>query len=410
MKSGSAFAQGYGGQGGNKNIPKPTFFSFPRLPSTLIGNSAIEKNFTVSNIQLIRADKNNATGKSMPQNKDGFLTAAKISEGINMNNFLTISGGVAGIALLYYGAEWLIKGGVSIALKMKVSTLVIGLTLVAFGTSMPEFVVSTDAAIKGAQGVIGAGDISIGNVVGSNICNIALILGLCAAIRPLPVNKQFLKNEVWWMLGSAILLTVFHFFSQGLNRWAGAFFLLGILAFTYLSYRSGRQLELLKSEEEKASEIQENAGKILPVSFSLLLVIGGLLALVGGGKLFVNAAVSIAQLMGISEAVIGLTIVAVGTSMPELATSVVATIKGENDIAIANVVGSNIFNILVILGIAPLIAPIRSAGISMIDMYTMLAVSILLIAFMKPLKINRWMGAIFLLIYTAYTVFLFYKG
>lgn len=167
---------------------------------------------------------------------------------------------------------------------------------------------------------------------------------------------------------------------------------------------------MLKSEEEKASEIQENADKILPVSFSLLLVIGGLLALVGGGKLFVNAAVSIAQLMGISEAVIGLTIVAVGTSMPELATSVVATIKGENDIAIANVVGSNIFNILVILGIAPLIAPIRSAGISMIDMYTMLAVSILLIAFMKPLKINRWMGAIFLLIYTAYTVFLFYKG
>ena len=195
-----------------------------------------------------------------------------------------------------------------------------------------------------------------------------------------------------------------------MNRWAGAFFLLGIFAFTYLSYRSGRQLELLKSEEEKASEIQENAGKILPVSFSLLLVIGGLLALVGGGKLFVNAAVSIAQLMGISEAVIGLTIVAVGTSMPELATSVVATIKGENDIAIANVVGSNIFNTLGILGVAPLIAPINSAGISMIDMYTMLGVSILLISFMKPLKINRWMGAFFLVIYAAYTTYLFYNG
>ncbi len=327
-----------------------------------------------------------------------------------MSSFLTIAGGVVGIALLYYGAEYLIKGGVSIALKMQFSTLVIGLTLVAFGTSMPEFVVSADAAIKGAQRVAGAGDISIGNVVGSNICNIALILGLCAVIRPLPVNKQFLKNEVWWMLGSAILLAVFHYFFQGLSRWAGAIFLLGIIAFTCLSYRSGRKLEMQKSKEEKAAEIQENAGKILPVGLSLVLVIGGLLALVGGGKLFVNSAVLIAQLMGISEAVIGLTIVAVGTSMPELATSVVAAIKGENDIAIANVVGSNIFNIMAILGVAPLIAPIKSAGISMIDMYTMLGVSILLIAFMKQRKINRWMGAIFLVVYTAYTVWLFFKG
>jgi Ca2+/Na+ antiporter len=129
-----------------------------------------------------------------------------------MSNFLTMIGGVAGIALLYYGAEWLIKGGVSVALKMRVSTLVIGLTLVALDTSMPEFVVCADAAIKGAQGVAGAGDISIGNVVGSNICNIALILGLCAVIRPLPVNKQFLKCDVWWMLGSAVLLAVFHYF------------------------------------------------------------------------------------------------------------------------------------------------------------------------------------------------------
>ncbi len=327
-----------------------------------------------------------------------------------MSSFLTIIGGIGGIALLYYGAEWLIKGGVSIALKMRVSTLVIGLTLVAFGTSMPEFAVSVDAAIKGAQGVAGAGDISIGNVVGSNICNIALILGLCAVIRPLPVNKQFLKREVWWMLGSAVMLAVFHYFFRGLNRWAGAFFLLGIIAFTSLSYLFGRKLEAQKSEAEKTAENQDNAGKILPVWLSLLLVAAGLISLVGGGKLFVNAAVSIATLIGISEAVIGLTIVAVGTSMPELATSVVAAIKGENDIAIANVVGSNIFNILAILGVAPLIAPIKSAGISMIDMYTMLGVSILLIAFMKPLKINRWMGALFLLVYAAYTAYLFYNG
>ena len=327
-----------------------------------------------------------------------------------MTDLFIIIGGIAGIALLYYGAEWLIKGGVSIALKLQVSTLVIGLTLVAFGTSMPEFAVSADAAIKGAQGVAGAGDISIGNVVGSNICNIALILGLCAVIRPLPVNKQFLKTDVWWMLCSAVLLTVFHFFFKGIGRGTGAILLLGIIAFTLSSYRSGRKLELLKSEEEKAAEITENAGKMMPMALSLIFVIGGLTALVCGGKLFVNAAVVIAQLMGISEAVIGLTIVAVGTSMPELATSVVATIKGENDIAIANVVGSNIFNILAILGVAPLIAPINSAGISMVDMYVMLAVSVLLIAFMKPLKLNRCCGAFFLIIYAAYTTYLFYKG
>lgn len=327
-----------------------------------------------------------------------------------MSNFLIITGGIGGIALLCYGAEWLIKGGVSIALKMRVSALVIGLTLIAFGTSLPELVVSTDAAIQGAHGVAGAGDISIGNVVGSNICNIALIIGLCAVIRPLPVNRQFLKSDVWWMIGSAISLTVFHFFNQSLGRWAGAFFLIGIITFTCLSYRSGRKLELQKSEEEKKAETQTNAGKILPVSLSLLLVAGGLIALIGGGKLFVNAAVSIARLIGVSEAVIGLTIVAVGTSLPELATSVVATIKGENDIAIANVIGSNIFNILGILGVAPLIAPIRSAGISMVDMYVMTGVSILLTLFMKPLKIKRWMGVLLLVLYAVYTVYLFYKG
>lgn len=327
-----------------------------------------------------------------------------------MSTFLTIIGGFAGIALLYYGAEWLIKGGVSIALKLQVSTLVIGLTLVAFGTSMPEFIVSADAAIKGAQGVAGAGDISIGNVVGSNICNIALILGVCAVIRPLPVNRQFLKTDVWWMLGSAVMLAVFHFFNQGLGRLAGAFFLLGIIAFTALSCRSGRKLERLKSEEEKSAEKQENAGKILPLTLSIVLAAGGLIALIAGGKLFVNAAVSIAQLLGISEAVIGLTVVALGTSMPELAASVVAAIKGENDIAIANVVGSNIFNILGILGAAPLIAPINSAGISMVDMCMMLGVSLLLTALMKPLKIGRSDGALFLLIYAGYTAYLFFKG
>ena len=176
-----------------------------------------------------------------------------------MNDILTMIGGIAGIALLYFGAEWLIKGGVSIALKLRISTLVIGLTLIALGTSMPELVVSVDAALRGG------GDISIGNVVGSNICNVALILGICAVIRPLPVNKQFLTKDVWWMLGSALCLALFHCFNSGLGRCAGAFFFLGIVAFTCLSYYSGRKMELQKSDAERAAESEENAGKILPV-------------------------------------------------------------------------------------------------------------------------------------------------
>lgn len=323
-----------------------------------------------------------------------------------MNDILTIIGGIAGIALLYFGAEWLIKGGVSIALKLRVSTLVIGLTLIALGTSMPELVVSVDAALRGG----GAGDISIGNVVGSNICNVALILGVCAVIRPLPVNKQFLTKDVWWMLGSALCLALFHCFNRGLGRCAGAFFFLGIVAFTCLSYYSGRKKELQKSDAERAAESEENAGKILPVWLSLLLVAGGLAALICGGKLFVDAAVCVARLIGVSEAVIGLTVVAFGTSVPELATSVVAAVKDENDIAIGNVVGSNIFNILGILGVTPLIAPIRSVGINMIDMGIMLLVSVLLIIFMKSLKIGRLKGMVFLLIYAGYTAYLFYKG
>ena len=168
-------------------------------------------------------------------------------------------------------------------------------------------------------------------------------------------------------------------------------------------------MELQKSDAERAAESEENAGKILPVWLSLLLVVVGLAALVCGGKLFVNAAVCIARFAGVSDAVIGLTVVALGTSLPELATSIVAAVKDENDIAIGNVVGSNIFNVLAILGIAPLIAPIKSVGINMIDMGIMLLVSVLLIIFMRTLKIGRLKGAAFLLIYAGYTAYLFYK-
>ena len=303
---------------------------------------------------------------------------------------------ILGLGLLYYGADYLVKGGASIALKLKVSPLVIGLTLVAYGTSAPELVVSVDAALKGL------GDVSIGNVVGSNICNIALILGLCATITPLRVNPELLKKDIWIMIGSCAILLGFFALNGGVNRWEAALLLTGSITYTLWSFHSSRKEG--KTTQEEMPESRYN------IWLSVLMVMGGLAALVGGAKLFVNAAIVIAHSCGVSEAVIGLTVVAVGTSLPELATSVVAAVKKEQDIAIGNVVGSNIFNILAILGVAPLISPIQTQGISYVDMFLMLGVTVLLYPFMKSgMKISRKEGIIFLSIYILYTVYLIFK-
>ena len=314
-----------------------------------------------------------------------------------MTTVLNLFYGAAGVVLLYYGAEFLVKGGVKIAYRFKISPLVVGLTLVAFATSAPELVVSVDSALKGL------GNISIGNVVGSNICNIALILGLCAMITPLNVNKQLFRLDVPLMIISAAVLTAFCVISQGVNRWQGALLFAGIIAYTVYSIRyAGKQQGNEEAEEETVSKSDN-------LLLAVLLVAGGLAALVGGAKLFVNSAVYIAKLLKVSDAVIGLTVVAVGTSLPELATSVVAAIKGEKDIAIGNVVGSNIFNVLAICGIAPLIAPIKAPGISIVDMSVMMAVSVVLFLMMKTgLSISRKEGAVLFLSYCAYTAYLIF--
>ena len=314
-----------------------------------------------------------------------------------MEIMLQILGGIAGVALLYYGAEYLIRGGVSIANKLKIPSLIIGLTLVAFGTSAPELFVSIDAALKGT------GDISIGNVVGSNICNIALILGVSATISPLAVQLQMLKLDLPVMVLSALALLIFYGFSQGVERWQAAILFIGILSYT------GLRIFLARKEESHGSDNEEEEllKSSYPLWLSLLLCIGGLAGVTFGSKLFVAFAIFLAKLCNVSEAVIGLTVVAVGTSLPELATSVVAAIKKENDIAIGNVVGSNIFNILCILGIAPLISPIHSPGISWIDMCMMVALSLLLYPLMRfGMKIGRLKGAFLLIVYLAYTTWL----
>lgn len=312
---------------------------------------------------------------------------------------ITILAGIAGLILLYYGAEFLVKGGSSIAMNMKIPPLVIGLTLVAYATSAPEMVVSIDAATKGM------GDISLGNVVGSNICNIALILGVCAIITPLKVNRQLLKFDIWVMLTASAALAVLYYLTGGVNRIAGGILLLCSIAYTVWSVYAAKR-DAAISETAQAEE----APKVYPLYLAVIFVAGGLAALVGGAKLFVFAAVALAKLCNVSDAVIGLTVVAVGTSLPELATSIVAAIKKETDIAIGNVIGSNIFNILAILGVAPLIKPIYGVGINNVDMILMIALGMVLYPFMRTgMKINRFEGAALLLIYIGYTAYLIVK-
>lgn len=302
-----------------------------------------------------------------------------------------------GLAALYYGAEYLVKGGCAIAEKAGISPLVIGLTLVACATSAPELVVSVSAAISGNA------DISLGNIVGSNICNIALILGLCACITPLSVKYQILRLDAPVMAGSAILLTVFYFMSNGLNRIQGLILLLLFLAYTVWNIYASRKEERAAAEEKP----EEQPKKKYSLFVSCFLVIFGLGLLIAGAELFLKSSIFFAKLFDLSDTIIGLTIVAVGTSLPELATSVVAAIKGEKDIAIGNVVGSNIFNVLGILGITPLISPLKNSTLAPMDFGVMLFSTLILLPMMRSgWKLSRWEGALLLYIYVAYTVWL----
>ncbi len=316
-----------------------------------------------------------------------------------LNWFIQIALGILGGVMLYYGAEFLVKGGVSIALKFKITPLVIGLTLVAFATSAPELAVSIDASLKGH------GDVAMGNVVGSNICNIALILGLSALIAPLPVNRKILKLDMPLMLAATAVLILFFLLNNGVNRWQGAVLFAGVVFYTVWSIYSSRKEGV--SEDDGGDEVEIKEVNTL---LSIGLVIAGLLTLVFGARFFVGSATFIARQLSVPEAVIALTVVAFGTSLPELATSVVAALKGEQDIAIGNVVGSNIFNILCIMGIAPMIKPVAARGISTIDMLVMAVVALLLLVMMLfGKKINRAEGALFLGINFAYVGYLVYK-
>ena len=303
-----------------------------------------------------------------------------------MNDIYMALGGLIGLVLLYYGAEYLVRGGSAIASRSCISPLVIGLTLVAFGTSAPELFVSTGAALHGL------GDICIGNVVGSNICNIALILGLSALISPLAVNAELFKRDLPIMILASTALTVACLFCGGVGRIVGALFTIGIVVYTIIGVKSA-------SEKCETPTPQEDISR----GMAWLAVIGGLLALVGGAKLILAGAVAIEKHFGVADEFVALTAVAIGTSLPELATSVVAARKGEADIAIGNVVGSNIFNILGIIGVSALIKPVAIEGMDWMDFGMMLATA----AGLWPLmgargRLGRFEGVLLLAVYGGY--------
>lgn len=306
-----------------------------------------------------------------------------------------------GLAGLYFGAEWLVKGASRFARSFNIRPIVIGLTIVAFGTSTPELVTSVMAGIRHLN------DIAIGNIVGSNIANIGLILGLAAIVQPLKVNMKLINREMPIMIGISLLL-YFMGWDSILSRQEGILLIVGILAYTVYVYRAA--LRESKSVEKEFLEYEESIGVTRDnLKKDIVWIIVGLGALVGGAYLLVHSAVYIARVVGISELVIGLTVIAVGTSLPELATSMVAAIRKESDISVGNVLGSNIFNILAILGIASIIQPLQINTASLrIDMPVMLLFGIILVPIITwKFMITRIQGFLLLAGYSIYILWLF---
>jgi len=305
-----------------------------------------------------------------------------------MEILLYILGGLTG---LFLGGEGLIRGSSSLAIRVGISPLVVGLTVVAFGTSSPELLVSLKAAIMGSS------SIALGNVIGSNIANIALILGLSAVITPIEVHANVIKREIPIMIVVSLLL-IFFLLDGTLGFIEGLIFIILLIAYTVVNI-----LLSLKENKEIEKEFEEGLKSRLNIPLAILFIIVGLVFLFFGADLFLKGAVSLAKMFNVSDAIIGLTIVAVGTSLPELFTSIVATIKKESDIAVGNVVGSNIFNILSILGISAIIVPISSSQISIIDLGAMLAAALILLPLSYTgFRISRLEGLLLLIGYFAY--------
>ena len=317
---------------------------------------------------------------------------------------VTILQFVGGFVLLLFGAEYLVRGAVSLARRLNVSPMIIGMTIVAYGTTSPELVVSLQAAIDGLPGI------SVGNVVGSNIANILLILGLSAVIFPIVVKPKTLYRDAAVMMGSALLFTALAL-NGIISRWQGALMVAALIVFSIYAFQAERKRGKANDPGDLPEELADEFKDPPQATWlAVLSIVGGVASVVVGAKLLVTAAVTTARYFGVGEEVIGLTIVAAGTSLPEVATSIAASVRGERDIAVGNVVGSNIFNLLLVLGAAAVVAPggivVPPAALTF-DLPVMVAVSVACLPiFFNGYAIKRWEGAVFVGYYFAYAAFL----
>lgn len=298
---------------------------------------------------------------------------------------------IFGIVVVLKSADWLTNGAVGLATKLGISQIVIGLTIVAIGTSMPEFFVSIVSAIKGTP------DLAVGNIVGSNIFNVLLIVGVAATVAPIAIQRATVRRDIPIAIVASIMLT-FMMLDDNISQIDALILFAAFIAFIWIT---------LRNSKNDANEKDASTEKVIPTWKSVLFIIFGLVGLVLGSNIFVDNASSLAHGWGISDAVIGLTIVAGGTSLPELATSAVAARKGDSGIAIGNVLGSNVFNILMILGLTGIISPMHIQNITYIDMAVMVISMALfwLFSFTK-LRVERWEGCVLIACFLGYITWL----
>ncbi len=298
---------------------------------------------------------------------------------------------ILGVVLLLFGGDWLVKASVDIAIRAKISLLVVGMTVVSFATSAPELLVSLKAAIDGHV------DISFGNVIGSNIANIALILGLTAMVFPMKVSERTIRID--WAIMFLVTLLLFGFLWNGmLSFWEALVLFILLVLYNLFQIRSSRQSQ---------KDVEVPSTKLLKLWKMLLFLAGGIAGLRFGSDFLVEGAVNIARDWGVSERVVGLTVVSIGTSLPELAASLIASFKGEQDLSLGNLIGSNIFNILAVLGITGLIVdlPVQSEALMRFDFPWLIGISFLLLPlmlFFKRAVITRWQGFLVFAMYTLY--------
>lgn len=301
---------------------------------------------------------------------------------------------LVGFVLLIKGADFFVEGSSTVAKKLRIPSIIVGLTIVAMGTSLPELAVSTTASLAGNNAI------AISNVVGSNLFNLIVVCGSCALFSPLAISKDILKKDFPIAIGCGVLLLVMGIVGMEVCRIDGI--ILSVLFITYISILVRAALKARANTKD-----EENVGKTIPVWLCIIYIVGGIAAIKFGGDFVVDGAVTIAGKLGLSENLIGLTIVAVGTSLPELVTSIVASRKNEVEMAVGNVLGSNVFNILLILGVAGTISPMTFIMENIIDIVLLTAASLLIYLFSwTKERIDRKEGIVMLLMYASYLVYI----